>query len=92
MKNERIFGLLIASALASSSLAFAEGTDSAAPAKDAKAEAPYCQNTCKGNSDCSAHGNTLGAHKNTCAGQGFVKKGHKSAKACAKAGGKWSAS
>ena len=92
MKNETFFGLLIASTLATSSLALAEGTDAASPPKDAKPKTPYCQNTCKGNADTDLNGSTAQAHKNTCAGQGIITKGNKSSKACAKAGGKWTTS
>jgi hypothetical protein len=94
MKNGKLFGLLIATTLASASIALAEGDAPAAggatPAKDKKAEAPYCQTTGKGQSSCKGHGNASCKGQNSCAAQGWVKA--KNEKSCTKAGGKWSAS
>jgi len=89
MENKGLFGLIVASALATASLALAEGTTAPAPgAADAKADAGYCQNnSCKGKSACAGHGNASCAGKNSCKGHGSLKAAD--AKECKKAGGKW---
>jgi hypothetical protein len=88
MENTKLFGFIIASALATSSFALAEDAPvTGAPTTD-KAGANYCQNaSCKGKSACAAHGNASCAGKNSCKGHGFLKQAN--AKDCKKAGGKW---
>jgi len=88
MENSKLFGFIVASALATSSLVLAEDAPTGA-APDTKAkDSHYCQNaSCKGKSACAGHGNVDCAGKNGCKGKGFLKATN--AADCKKAHGKW---
>lgn len=87
MKNEKVLGVLVASAMAAfvfSGIAQAEE----GAAKAAKKAEHFCQNnTCKGHSACKGHGNDSCKGENGCKGHGFMDQSN--AKDCKKAGGKW---
>lgn len=88
MKNEKLMGMLLATAVAG----FLGANANAADAKKADKKAAdhmYCQNGCKGHSSCKGHGNDACDGKNGCAGQGEGIAKAKSAKECKKMGGKW---
>lgn len=86
METSSLFGLIIASALASS-VVLAEGTAATPAAGTDKKDAGYCQNSCKGKSACAGHGNASCAGKNACKGKGSTKDAD--AKSCKKAHGTW---
>jgi len=80
MENKKLFGLVIASALATASLALAEDAKTPADEGADKTNPYFCQNdSCAGHSDSDP--------KNSCAGKGTLKAANE--KACKKAGGKW---
>ncbi len=80
MNNTKVFGALIASAVAGMTLSNIANADGG---KDAA----YCQNnSCKGKSACGGHGNDCHG-KNECKGKGWVKA--KDEAECKAHGGAW---
>ena len=89
--NNKNIGAIFASAVAGLlvSTSLYANPDETKPAEGKAAEAkPYClNNTCKGKSACSGHGNESCSGQNTCKGKGWLEAAD--AKACKKAGGTW---
>ncbi len=81
MKNSKVFGGLVASAVV--------GILAAAPAmaNDKASAGHFCASGCGGKSECKGHGNAECAGKNSCSGKGWTKA--KDEAECGKKGGTW---
>lgn len=82
----KVFGSMVATAVAGLVMASPALAQGGSPAPEAKKMA--CENnTCKGKASCKGFGNDTCAGKNACKGHGTVKA--KDEAACKKKGGTW---